>query len=515
MPHTRRANPYVGPRAFRYGEALYGRDREITDLRDLIISERIVLLYSPSGAGKSSLVEAGLRIALGERGFTVLPTIRVSHQPRPIPGEMEFHNRYVGSMILSLEERDPGTVNCRQMRSSQPESTTTSNAATTSPRPDRTACLLFDQFEELFTLDATDQGAKSEFLEELGVALRNRRRWALFAMREDFIAQLHPFLGVMPTRFSARYRLELLSPAAAKIAVQKPAAAEGVDFTQAAADRLVDDLRIVHVQHADGVIDELGPSVEPVQLQVVCRQLWDTLPLDASSVLVDDVTSLGDVDDALAAYYVDRVAEVATATGTRERDIRDWFEEALITPEGFRSQTMDGPGDAGPAVLRHLEDAHLIRGDQRRGARWYQLAHDRLIWPIRTSNQSWREQHLSTLQVEARSWDSNSHASGLLMSGQVLSDAEQWADDHPSELSAVDQEYLRACKIEASRAGTRARDLATQPPAGDSRHRRQRHRGRRTRRRSGGMAQRRRRATRSEGFGRRGTRGPGQGHREK
>ena len=113
---SRRANPYVGPRAFRYGESLYGRNREISDLRDLIISERVVLLYSPSGAGKSSLLEAGLRGALGERDFTVLPTIRVSHEAPPGFGELDFRNRYIGSMLLSLEEARPLA---RQMAASE------------------------------------------------------------------------------------------------------------------------------------------------------------------------------------------------------------------------------------------------------------------------------------------------------------------------------------------------------------------------------------------------------------
>ena len=55
-----RQNPYVGPRAFEAGETLYGRDREIHELLNLLIAERIVLLYSPSGAGKTSLLRAGL-----------------------------------------------------------------------------------------------------------------------------------------------------------------------------------------------------------------------------------------------------------------------------------------------------------------------------------------------------------------------------------------------------------------------------------------------------------------------
>jgi len=55
-----RANPFVGPRPFHFGEWLFGRGKEVPDLYYLLNAERIVMLHSPSGAGKSSLVQAGL-----------------------------------------------------------------------------------------------------------------------------------------------------------------------------------------------------------------------------------------------------------------------------------------------------------------------------------------------------------------------------------------------------------------------------------------------------------------------
>ena len=54
------ANPYIGPRAFKVGEQLYGREREANQLINLILAERIVLLNSPSGAGETSLIQATL-----------------------------------------------------------------------------------------------------------------------------------------------------------------------------------------------------------------------------------------------------------------------------------------------------------------------------------------------------------------------------------------------------------------------------------------------------------------------
>ena len=79
-----RPNPYIGPRSFTTGETLYGRDRETQKLLNVLIAERIVLLYSPSGAGKTSLVQAALLPRLIEEGFAVLPVIRVSAEPPPV-----------------------------------------------------------------------------------------------------------------------------------------------------------------------------------------------------------------------------------------------------------------------------------------------------------------------------------------------------------------------------------------------------------------------------------------------
>src|ERR1044071_8656922 len=78
-----RPNPYIGPRSFQTGERLYGRDRELQDLLGLLIAERIVLLHLPSGAGKTSLVQAALVPQLVAREFDVLPIVRVNLEPPP------------------------------------------------------------------------------------------------------------------------------------------------------------------------------------------------------------------------------------------------------------------------------------------------------------------------------------------------------------------------------------------------------------------------------------------------
>src|SRR5262249_59152169 len=86
------ANPFVGPHPIETGRKIFGRDREIDDLYYLLSAERIVMLHSPSGVGKSSLIQAGLLPRLTERFDAWGPT-RVNLQP-PLT-QLATANRYV------------------------------------------------------------------------------------------------------------------------------------------------------------------------------------------------------------------------------------------------------------------------------------------------------------------------------------------------------------------------------------------------------------------------------------
>lgn len=103
MNATAGANPFIDPRPFEPGEKLYGRDREIAELVDRLNSERILLLHSPSGTGKSSLIQAGLRPEL--RGsFDVWGPTRLNQEPPSDDGNGGGVNRYVASANLGFEE---------------------------------------------------------------------------------------------------------------------------------------------------------------------------------------------------------------------------------------------------------------------------------------------------------------------------------------------------------------------------------------------------------------------------
>src|SRR5262249_47008101 len=136
---------------------------------------------------------------------------------------------------------------------------------------------------------------------------------------------------------------------AAREAIVEPAKAVGVTFDPQAADRLVDDLRMVRVQQPDNrFVNREGPYVEPVHLQVVCKSLWGMTRDDPKRISVDDInklageTGLVGVDGVLAGYYAGRVADASREGRVSERRVRDWFEKQLITPLRARKQVLRG-----------------------------------------------------------------------------------------------------------------------------------------------------------------------------
>jgi WD40 repeat protein len=445
MKAAARPNPFVGPRAFKTGETLFGRDREVRELLDLLIAERIVLLHSPSGAGKSSLINAGLLPLLKAEGFVLPPVIRVGQAIEA--GTAGSGNRHVLSALLSLEEAFE-----RNEQMPRAELAGLSLEIYLDRRglgePGANLVLVLDQFEELLTVDPANRFSKQEFFSQLGAALRNRSRWALIAMREDYVASLAPYLRPLPTRLNTTYRLDLLGIDAALQAIRRPAADHGVNFTEEAARRLVDDLRRIQVQRPDGTMEEqLGPHVEPVQLQVVCYRLWQSLRPGESEVTLPRVEKLGDVSASLRAYYAERVQTAAAESRVDERAIRDWFEHQLITETNIRGQVLMGEQSSeglDNRAIRLLENAYLVRAEKRRGATWFELSHDRLIQPVRQDNAQWYEKNLGLLQRSAVVWEANYRSDDLLLRGKALLAAEHWAHAYPAQVRPLEGELLRA-----------------------------------------------------------------------
>ncbi len=436
-----RGNPFVGPRPLEAGERLWGRDREVRELDDELSSQRVVLLCSPSGAGKSSLIQAGL-VPRVRASFDVWGPTRVNRETT-----VDGANRYALSAMTGFEEgvperlRRPLAVLAGQTLFDYLEARPRRRSAP------RNLLLVFDQFEEVLTVDPLAVEAKREFFGQLGRLLRNRRVWALFVLREDYLVPLDPYALQVPTHLKNRYRIDFLGLDAAREAMVNPARQAGRGFP--AAEQLACDLATRQVQQPDGsFVRQSGQHVEPVQLQVVCRRLWDALPVDETSIDAEDLEKFGNVNLALSDYYAESIARIAGGDEALERAVREWFGERLISAGGIRMQVLRGTqisGGLANELIEKLLDTHLVRAEQRAGATWYELAHDRLVEVVQCDNLGWLEEHLSEVQRRAGVWEHQNRPPGLLLADEKLAAAERWAAETPV-ITDVEQRFLDASR---------------------------------------------------------------------
>ena len=453
--------PYVGPRPFERAdeERFFGRERESSELLSRVIAHPAVLLYSQSGAGKTSLLNASLIPLLEKEGFEILPSARVRGLvPKEIATE-GIRNLYVFNVLMSWTG---GGAEPQLLAEMSIEVFLNSGQRAISregmPAP---LVAIFDQFEELFTFYPERWSDRQDFFDQVSEALEaDRLMRIIFVMREDYIAELDPYVSALPEKLRTRFRLERLREESALEAVTEPLEGTGYSFASGVPEQLVNNLLKVPVETAAGVTTVVGEFVEPVQLQVVCQQLWQKLDhSDTRVITLDQLKAFGDVDRALSDFYETAINNVTHETGVNEGVLRRWFEHTLITPSGTRGTVYRGREETGGipnAAVDKFVDQHVIRGELRGGARWYELTHDRLIEPIISSNRQWMiersgaEQTRQRLEARAAEWVRNGRPSSGLLDEAELLEARRWLESP----NADDVGYSEAlfALVQASRA---------------------------------------------------------------
>ncbi len=381
-----RTGPYVGPRPFetRDRHLFFGREREAHEISSLVLANRLFVLCAASGAGKTSIVNAGVHPLL-EDELEMLPTARLQVRvPRRLA---KVANVYTFATLSAwADSRGPrkfAQTTLREFLASRPRRIQPPGI----PMP---RLLVFDQFEELFTTHPDRWQERRKFLEQLAEAsesLPDLR--VLIVLREDFLSRLLGYADAFRSGLKDRYFLEPLRRPAAELAITSPARNTGRSFEPAAVDDLVRRLMTSRVDVGDSRIVQIeGEFVEPVLLQVVCQSLWTALPTEASTITLAHVRELADVDTSLARFYSDAVREAADLGLVSERRIREWVQQRLLTHGGTRGTVYVGANttEGLPNEVVSLLEGKLLRAEFRAGARWLEITHDSLLGPIEQSN---------------------------------------------------------------------------------------------------------------------------------
>jgi hypothetical protein len=392
-------SPYVGPRPFppQMADRFFGREVEAAALLRLVAQARVVLVYAPSGAGKSSLLNTVVCHGLAEQGLEVLLGARVGGALPDGVRAADVRNVYTFAVVYGLDARRSGdaaaapSVRCRL-----------ADCLAARRRWPGTygRALVLDQFEELFTRHAERFEDRAGFFDDLADALAaDPGLRVILSMRQEYLADVEPLAARLPADLAVRrFALTRLGPDGALAAVTRPAAPYAA-YAAGVAEEIVRQLNTIRVPGFDGVpVEKRGEFIEMVHLQIVCDRLWRGLPrgvtrIEAAHVerAAGDGRSFGAfVVNALDGFYDDTVRRVAASDETRRRG---GYAEALIrlgcmkfvTPAATRTMVRQANGRTGRLpdwVVDQLEQNHLLRSERRGGERWYELSHDRLAAPV-------------------------------------------------------------------------------------------------------------------------------------
>ena len=259
---TKRDNPYIGPRPFERQDqsVFFGRRNETSQLLSLISAHKALLVYSQSGAGKTSLINASLIPLLETEGFKVFSPARVLYASFKDISLSDVSNVYVFSALSGWLE--PKRALSAITRSTFAEFLQCPAGDSEPPR-----VLMFDQFEESFTSQPARWRDRSGFFEQVADALRlDPVLRTVFVMREDYIASLDPYVSRLPEKLRTRFRLERLGDKAALDAVVGPLQGTSRHYGKGVAEKLVQELQMTYAQDEKGEYKPIvGEFIEPVQ----------------------------------------------------------------------------------------------------------------------------------------------------------------------------------------------------------------------------------------------------------
>lgn len=434
--------PYKGMAAFEEADAgwFFGRERLTTflvgRLADQYDDAGLLVVTGASGAGKSSLVHAGLlpalaRGSLGIAGSSNWPRLVLTPTADPLGALAETTRLGDDASAISCTELASDAYRLRDSLRAQQET-------------DRVV-LVVDQFEELFTLCA-DHDVREAFVNALLVAAHGGggapTALVVLAVRADFFGQCAAFRQLVPALQGRQVVVGPMAPAELRDAIERPARGAGLSLEPGLTELLL------HEMNADR-------SYEPGQLPLLSHTLLVTCQQRTTNTLtVADYRNTGGIPEAVA-----RTAEAAfdrlddrgkdmarrlllrlvhigdNTEDTRRRADRDHLLDELPDPS-LAAKVLHAFAEPGTRLL-------TVDGDT------VQITHDSLLraWP---RLQAWIEENRSGLLLQqrlveaARAWATEGHDPAALYHGNRLALAREWAEQQLGELGTVTREFLDA-----------------------------------------------------------------------
>jgi tetratricopeptide (TPR) repeat protein len=402
-------HPWLGLDSFSEDtrQFFHGREEEIAELARRVQRKNLTILFGQSGLGKTSILRAGIVPRLRREGYCPV-YVRIDYsRDTPAPSE-QIKQAIFRATEASGRWTQPGSAvhgeSLWEFLHHRDDVLRDAEGRTVIP------LLIFDQFEEIFTLAQDDDfGRKraAEFVEDLADLVENRPPAALqvklekddsviesfdfdradyrllIALREDYLAHLEGFKGVMPSITQNRMRLARMTGTQALAAVVKPG---GKLVSQEVAEAIV--------RFVAGGAELRNAEVEPSLLSLVCRELNNARVAQNRSEISADVLA-GSHESILTEFY-------ERALKDQPEGVRRFIEDEMLTESGFRESLAEervlraftAAGAASDALAK-LVNRRLLRIEERLDVRRVELTHDVLCPVVKASRDRRHEREKS------------------------------------------------------------------------------------------------------------------------
>ena len=407
--------PYRGLQAFTAvdaGDGLFvGRDAEISQLREMLANQALVVVTGPSGVGKSSLVNAGLIRSLQQDGW-ITESFR--------PGGAPFTALAAALVRVGQPDGTSTLENVAKLESRLRSVGLAKLGSDLMILRDAPVLLCADQFEQVLDPVVCSPDTKIEFLDLVLTmqAARYDDLRLICTLRADFLSPLleHPGAG---TRLRDRiFPLSPMGREGLERVIAEPAASKGVQYENGLVSLIASDA---------------GGGTGLPLLEFALTELWPHQRL--RRITLGEYQEIGGVTGALS-QYAEQVYQ----------DLLQRYQEARIrrvmlalvrsrggASEATRRVVSREQLDQEWEIATALADRRLVvlGHDPAKNAETAEIAHEALIreWPTLTSwvngdaeFQKWRA------ALEERVADD-------ILPDTRLAEADRWLMERPTDIS--------------------------------------------------------------------------------
>lgn len=382
-------NPWKGLDSYSYsdGSIFYGRNKETDALVDVITNNRFTILYGPSGVGKSSLLNAGIRPKLSVGHYFV---VDVNMRQLDLKSQESISSQILTRVrkCAITENIDISSLSKDVYFSEFSDSLWYffhTNEFWSSKNELLTPIIIIDQFEDIFKEEVKELSAETFFkdLDELSndvppFSIREKAEHVesfrynqssdfrfICSLREDYLPRLDDYVFSIniPELKKSRYGITLLDSNQAREVIIYPS--KGI-VSNLVSDKIIKILSTHDSSHCQ------FQRIEPFLLSLFMYRVYNEMKKRGFTTISEElINTIG--SDVVKDFYIESMKKVSPRAMKH-------LENVLLTPKGHRdSISYDKLKDSEKVTdeeLKTLLDARIINRNTVNNVDRFEFTHD-------------------------------------------------------------------------------------------------------------------------------------------